>query len=395
MPDSSPSPLPEGRGHPQAYPIGDDVATPSLTGEILRQIDKNGPLDFAAFMELALYEPTLGYYARHTRQIGRHGDFFTSVNVGPVFGRLLCFQFMEMRKHLGDPADFTLVEQGANDGRLMADILSAWEGPMPRVLIVEPLENLRVMQRETLTRWSGYVSQVTHESELPEFRGVFFANELLDAFPVRLFARENGHWNERRVAFDGDRFIFCQTPLDKPPPFVSRVPEEAPQFVAEDCPSMQPWMNTVAGKLNCGWMLLVDYGHPAAVRYHPARAEGTLAAYRGHRRQDDPLGDPGSQDLTSHVDFTAVAEAADKAGLQIAGFTDQHHALTALAAHVFPAMREEKISSHAEREMRALRQLLHPESMGTSFKFLAFSKNTGSSLTAFEFARDARRELFA
>jgi SAM-dependent MidA family methyltransferase len=142
-------------------------------------------------------------------------------------------------------------------------------------------------------------------------------------------------------------------------------------------------------------MLIVDYGHPAAVRHHSARATGTLAVYHAHQRMDDPLDDPGSRGLTAHVDFTAAARAAEAAGLQLAGFSDQHHALAALAARVFPAMPSDKLSPDAEREMRGLRQLLHPESMGTSFKFLALAKNAAGSLTSFQFARDPRRELFA
>jgi SAM-dependent MidA family methyltransferase len=154
-------------------------------------------------------------------------------------------------------------------------------------------------------------------------------------------------------------------------------------------------MRTVAGKLTRGWILLIDYGHPASVRHHPSRAAGSLAAYRAHQRMDDPLADPGSQDLTAHVDFTAVARIAEAAGLQLAGFTDQHHAMTALAAVTFPAMPQDQLSAAAAREMRGLRQLLHPESMGTAFKFLALAKNVPGRLTAFQFARDPHGELFA
>jgi SAM-dependent MidA family methyltransferase len=154
-------------------------------------------------------------------------------------------------------------------------------------------------------------------------------------------------------------------------------------------------MQTIAGKLRRGWVFLIDYGQPAFARYHPARANGTLAAYRNHQRMDDPLAEPGHQDLTAHVDFTAVAEAGEDSGLRLRGFTDQHHALAALAARTFPPMAEEKLPPDAAREMRALRQLLHPESMGTSFKFLALAKGTDAPLAAFAFARDPRRELFA
>lgn len=343
-------------------------------------------------MAVALYHPQGGYYASDTNRTGRRGDFFTSVSVGPVFGKLLAAQFLEMRALLGNPADFTLVEQGANDGQLLADILAAWQEPLPRIIVVEPLEQRRVVQRQTLAPWIDRVRHVAHEDELPGFTGVFFANELLDAFPVKLLVRQNGRWLERRVGREEGRFVFVDAPFTGEPPAVA---EYIPRFATEICPALGPWMRAIAGQLQRGWMLLVDYGHPAAARYHPARAAGTLASFREHRRTDDPLASPGHQDLTAHVDFTAVARVAEAAGLQLAGFTDQHHALTALAGKVFPAMPGESLAPAAAREMRALRQLLHPESMGTSFKFLALAKNTAADLSAFLFARDARHELYS
>jgi len=356
------------------------------------RIAARGPVGFDEFMAAALYDPQGGYYASVEPRTGKHGDFFTNVSVGPVFGKLLAAQFIEMRGLLGDPEDFTIVEQGANDGQLLADILRAWEGSLPRVIVVEPLANLRARQEKTLAPWLERVTHVTHESDLPRFTGVIYANELLDAFPVKLLVRERGLWRERRVGHDGEKFIFVEAPYSGAVP---PVPEEIPHFATEICPSLASWMETIAAKLERGWMLLVDYGHPAIARYHPARACGTLAAYCKHERMNDPLAEPGSRDLTAHVDFTAAARAAQASGLSLAGFTDQHHALTALAEKVFHPVPDRALSEEAAREMRALRQLLHPESMGTSFKFLALAKNSDAPLRAFRFARDAQSELFA
>lgn len=343
-------------------------------------------------MAVALYHPRGGYYASERNRTGKRGDFFTNVSVGPVFGKLLAAQFLEMRDLLGRPEDFTLVEQGANDGQLMADILAAWKGPMPRVIIVEPLAHLRALQKEALAPWSAQLAHVAGEAEIPEFSGVFFANELLDAFPVKLLVRDEERWLERRVGMNDGRFVFTEVPFQGKTPAVAG---GIPRFATEICPSLDPWIRTVAGRMVSGWILIVDYGHPSAVRHHPARSAGSLAAYRAHRRMDDPLDDPGSQDLTSHVDFTAVALAAEEAGLRLAGFTDQHHALAALAAKVFPSMPAGKLPPEAEHEMRALRQLLHPESMGTSFKFLVLGKKVDGPLASFQFARDPRTELFS
>lgn len=366
---------------------------PDGPAEVLRRrIADAGPVGFDEFMAVALYHPHGGYYACGEPRTGKHGDFFTSVSVGPVFGRLLAAQFAEMWDALGRPDDFTLVEQGASDGQLMADILSAWTAPAPRAVLVEPLPSLRALQQQTLAPWSDRLSHVAHEDDLPPFTGVFFANELLDAFPVKLLARNGGAWREWRVGLDGEKFVFVETPaLDPALP----VPPGEGRFAAEVRPSLDPWMRTVAEKLRRGWLLIVDYGYPESARYHPSRAAGTLAAYRDHARQDDPLAWPGAQDLTAHVDFTDVARAAERAGLQLAGFADQHHALTALAAIAFPPMASAPLGPEAAKDMRALRQLLHPESMGTQFQFLALAKNACAPLAAFRFARDARRELFS
>lgn len=359
-----------------------------------RRINERGPIGFDEFMACALYHPHGGYYASMESRTGKRGDFFTSVSVGPVFGKLLAAQFVEMREALGQPEDFTIVEQGANDGQLMADILRAWPSATPRIVIIEPLPNLRELQRKTLAAWSQCLTHVAHESELPAFTGVFFANELLDAFPVKILVREYGVWFERRVNYENGRFVFVDVPFAGGSVDLPAIPASPARFVIETSPSLTPWMQTVAGKLLRGWLLLVDYGYPASVRHHPARAGGTLAAYRNHQRQEDPLAAPGTQDLTAHVDFTAVARAAEIAGLALSGFTDQHHALTALAASAFPPMATAPLDKESAKEMRALRQLLHPESMGTAFKFFALRKGTGDAPTAFRFARDPRRELF-
>jgi len=377
--------------------------SPGLDAILRARLATRGRMPFDEFMAAALYESGHGYYAAGETRTGRRGDFFTSVSVGPVFGRLLAAQFGEMRDILGCPEDFTIVEQGANDGQLMADILTALERTHPewqgQAIIVEPLDRLRATQQQTLTPWRERVRWVAHEAELPCFTGVFFANELLDAFPVKLFIHHDGAWFEKCVVDEGDRFSFVEVPtgdaaaaagLNSAP-----LPEEGEPFETEWRPALRGWMQTVAEKLVRGWALLADYGHPARERFRPERANGTLTAYRAHTRSEDPLAHPGAQDLTAHVDFTELARLAEEAGLSLAGFTDQHHALTALAARVFPSMPAAKLSTEEEREMRALRQLLHPETMGRAFKFIAFSRGAGDKPAAFEFARDARKELFS
>lgn len=359
-------------------------------------------MGFDEFMASALYDSQGGYYAAEKSRTGRQGDFLTSVSVGPVFGRLLAAQFAQMWRALGEPEDFTLVEQGANDGQLMEDILAACErdaaGWRPAAVIVEPLSTRRAAQEQTLRPRLAQVRWVSREGDLPAFTGAFFANELLDAFPVKLLTRLDGVWMERRVGHDGTNFVFIEEPIaDANLLAIAQalpIPENIIRFDTEWCPSLSGWMHAVAKKLQRGWMFLADYGHPAFARFHPARSGGSLAARSNHEHRDNPLDAPGTQDLTAHVDFTAVARAGAEAGLQPAGFTDQHHALAALAAEVFPPMATTPLDSAALAEMRSLRLLLHPESMGTSFKFLALSKNAPHPLSAFRFARNAQTELF-
>ncbi len=376
---------------------------PNPVAEALRRrIAEAGSIGFDAFMAAALYDSQDGYYAKEISRTGKHGDFFTSVSLGPIFGRLLAAQFAQMWEALGKPKDFTLVEQGANDGRLLDDILTAFEHDnfeyRPTAFLVEPLPKRRQAQEKTLQRWAPRVRWVSHEMDLPKFTGIFFANELLDAFPVQLLTRRDDDWYERRVGHDGEKFVFIETLLTdsarRRAAQALPISAECARFDTEICPSLAGWMRTMASKLQRGWMLLVDYGHPASARYHPARANGSLAAYCHHTRRENPLDAPGEQDLTTHVDFTAVAHAGEEAGLQLVGFTDQHHALAALVEKVFPPMAAAPLDPDAAKEMRALRQLLHPESMGTSFKFLAFSQGIATPLTTFRFARDTRSELF-
>ncbi|MFM8886090.1 MAG: SAM-dependent methyltransferase [Chthoniobacterales bacterium] len=213
--------------------------SPGLEAELRARIDQAGPIGFDEFMAAALYDPRHGYYASGKSRTGKGGDFFTSVSVGPVFGKLLAAQFLEMRAHLGNPENFTLVEQGANDGQLLADILAAWTGPLPRVIVIEPIETLRAVQRKTLARWSTCVSHVAQESELAEFEGVFFANELLDAFPVKIFVRESGCWFERRVGTEGGRFVFVETLANETPVFATHVADSIPRIVREVLPSLE------------------------------------------------------------------------------------------------------------------------------------------------------------
>lgn len=347
----------------------------SLT-EILRaEIAANGPMLFRDFMARALYDPQHGYYASGRARIGRKGDYFTSVSVGPLFGALLARQFAEVWEKLGRPADFTLIEQGAHDGTLASDVLGALPTEMPhRLTIIEPLAHWRTLQQAKL---AGHeVRWVDSVETLEPFTGVHYSNELPDAFPVHLLHRTADGWRERAVSLEGDRFVFIDVPLSNES-LAAPSPEASE---AEVNLGALDWIRGLAAKLSRGAVFVIDYGYTQA----EPPTQGTLEAIAGHRRVD-PLATPGEADITAHVDFSALAAATD---LDVLGFTDQHHFLVALSRLHFA-----EGTPPAPRDARAFQTLAHPTMLGRAFKTLSLGRGVKTPLTGFAFARDPWQQL--
>ena len=372
-------------------PTGDQA----LSDFIRQTIRRDGPVTFAWFMEQALYHPELGYYSSGRCQVGRRGDYFTNVSVGPLFGKMLAAQFAEMWEVLGRPDDFAIVEQGAHSGDFARDVLETLRERQPnffatlRYFVVEPFPVLEARQREALRAFSGKVSWWKSLEEMPRFSGVHFSNELLDSMPVRLVAREeNGEWQERLVAEAGEGFQFVTRPitdqelrerLAKLPPAGRTAYETEISLAALD------WIEGVAARLQRGFVLAIDYGFCRSEFFAPERRLGTLQGYAAHRPVSSPLDQIGQADIASHLEWTSLAERAEQCRLTIAGFTDQHHFRTGMLSVVEPA----------EDQRRALQTLMHPEFLGTRFQYLALSKDVPSAaLTGFRFARDARKALW-
>jgi SAM-dependent MidA family methyltransferase len=346
-------------------------------------------------MEQALYHPEFGYYSSGRGQIGRRGDYFTNVSVGPLFGRMLAAQFAEMWKIMGRPGDFTIIEQGAHHGDFAKDVLEAVRESSPdfffalRYWVVEPFPVLEARQREVLAEFMDKLGWRKSVSELEPFSGVHFSNELLDALPVHLVSREgNEDWKERLVERDGDGFVFVTGTItdDKLRRHLEKVPRSGNgPYETEVNLAALDWVESVAQKLTRGFVLAVDYGYPRAEFYAPERAMGTLQCRAGHRIVTSPLVEVGRADVTAHVDWTSIAERAEESGLTLNGFTDQHHFITGLLARLAPR----------ESERRALQTLLHPELLGTRFQFLSLRKNVPEhQLSGFRFARAARGALW-
>jgi len=371
-----------------------DPGNPDLVHLIRDEIRRGGSVTFAWFMEQALYHPEFGYYSSGQCQIGRRGDYFTNVSVGPFFGRMLAAQFAEMWEILGRPDDFTIVEQGAHHGDFARDVLETLRDRRPdcfsavRYSVVEPFRILRARQEEALREFSGKMSWWESLDELPKFSGVHFSNELLDSMPVRLITREGeGEWQERLVAETGEDFQLVSRPISDEK-LCARLPDLPPAgrgtYNTEINLAVLDWVVRVAAKLQRGFVLAVDYGFSRAEFFAPERTSGTLQGYAGHRAVSSPLHDIGRTDIASHVEWTSVAERAEACSLKIVGFTDQHHFLTGMLSLVSPR----------EDERRALQTLLHPEFLGTRFQYLALGRNVPSTeLNGFRFARDPRKAL--
>jgi SAM-dependent MidA family methyltransferase len=390
----------------------------ALTDFIRRTIRRDGPVTFEWFMEQALYHPELGYYSSGRCAIGRRGDYFTNVSVGPLFGRLLAAQFVEMWEALGQPDNFAIVEQGAHHGEFARDVLAAARERAPaffsalRYQIIEPFPILRERQRDALRDFNYKLTWRESLADLEPFCGVHFSNELLDAMPVHLLSRapegrasarpglaaaspSDQDWEERCVVESGDGFGFVTVPitnthlrlhLETIPRYLNEPYETEVNLAALN------WIAGLAQKLIRGYVVAVDYGYARDEYYAPERRSGTLQCFAQHHINPSPLTDVGEADITAHIDWTSVASSAEKHGLAVAGFTDQHHFVTGVATGLMP----ELFDVHSDPgSRRALQTLLHPELLGTTFQFLALTKRVtpDSQLSGFKFARDTRAVL--
>jgi SAM-dependent MidA family methyltransferase len=376
--------------------------------EIIRgEIRVSGPMRFDRFMEMALYHSTGGYYAQigKRHQTGRSGDFFTSVSVGPLFGRLLARQFFQMWQVLGAPAPFGIVEQGAHEGRLACDILEWCRAEAPefskaiRYGIVEPSLSARVVQQK-LAEQTGVAASLAWFDRPASLRGwpvgIFFSNELVDAFPVRAITCHSGQWREKRVTMN-ESGAFVWTTEDIGDRDLIQAVERLSLplmegYATEINLSARRWMKEVASAVRQGYVLTLDYGFPASAYYAPFRAGGTLTAYLNHRRSEEVLTEPGSRDITAHVDFTALTRAGEEAGLATLGLVDQQRFLMGIARDELAERPGPR--THIQENLRAWNTLTHPEYLGARFHALVQSRNAPAHLDGLLFARPAAHAEF-
>ena len=378
--------------------LNSQTGNPALVEFIRSQIQREGPQSFAWFMQQALYHPEQGYYSSGRAEIGRGGDYFTNVSVGPLFGELVAAQFSEAWELLGKIDNFVILEQGAHHGEFARDVLESLQQRFPeffstlRYRIVEPFPRLQDRQSQTLQQFGDRVQWRRSLDKLEPFVGVHFSNELLDSMPVYLLVATDNGWQEKFVAIDGDTFIFVNQPIVEPAlkEFVANAPRLSPGHEIEISLATRDWIDHVAAKVQRGFVLVFDYGFSREDFYDPQLQNGTLQVRTRHQRLKSPFEDIGNADITSHVNWTSLAEHAEEHGFQLAGFADQHHFLTGIISES-PSLFE-KADTKAKR---ALKTLLHPEMLGRSFQVLGLKKDVDLALrlSGFKFGREPRRSL--
>jgi SAM-dependent MidA family methyltransferase len=339
-----------------------------------------GRIPFSRYMDLALYAPGLGYYAAGATKLGAEGDFVTAPEMTPLFGKALATQVAAV---LAATRGREIVELGGGSGRLAADLLVALaeRDALPSgYAILEPSPDLARRQRDTLARVApAHFERLSWIGALPEsIDGALIANEVLDAVPVSIVARRNDAWLERAVTWDDARraFTWADRPADTRLAAIAaaRFPPHG-DYTSEINMPAEALVGDIGRRMTAGAALFIDYGFPAAEYYHPQREEGTLMCHYRHRAHGDPFGWPGLTDITAHVDFTAMAQAGERAGLAVAGFTALAPfligcgILDALAATGAPG------SVAYIRAAAATQKLLAPSEMGELFKVLALAKS--------------------
>jgi SAM-dependent MidA family methyltransferase len=369
------------------------AASAALTRLIATEIAAAGGwISFARYMELALYAPGLGYYSGGSRKFGVEGDFLTAPELTPIFGRALARQVAQVLA----ASSPRVIEAGAGSGRLAADLLPALAalGCAPeRYQILELSGELRARQQATLAEKAPeFADRIEWLDELPQrFSGCLICIEVLDALPTHAlrWSDESSQPGvlERGVVLAGGRLAFAERPASGALLEAALALPVAAPYRGEISLAARSWISELAGRLEQGAMLLIDYGLPRHELYHPERDGSSLRCHYRHRVHDDPLWFPGLSDITSHVDFTAVAEAAFDAGLEILGYISQANFLINCGiGDLLAGGRVGDDGTVAATDLRArgaVNVLISPNEMGELFKVIALGRGVPGPLLGF------------
>jgi SAM-dependent MidA family methyltransferase len=352
----------------------DDLARHQQLCALIRTliVEQGGRIPFSQYMHSALYTPGLGFYSADHSPVGKTGHFITAPEISDHFGRCLAKQCQQVLSALegGD-----ILEFGAGNGTLAAQLLVALEAEncLPRhYYILEVSATLRAEQQQTLrTQCPALAARVHWLDRLPEpgFKGLILANEVLDAMPVALIIKSAQGLEQAAVSLEDDHFVWSQMPLDFTPP--SEFEHLNPPYITEYNLYAHDWIASLSAILSAGAVFLIDYGFTRAEYYHPDRAQGTLMCHYQHHSHSDPLILTGLQDITAHVDFSLIAEAAKQHGFAVTGFAPQAWFLLSLGITDF---------ARDLNETAAIKRLTAPQEMGELFKVIALCKDLPSDL---------------
>ncbi len=361
------------------YP--NSYALQKIIGDRLATTPENR-ITFAEYMNLVLYHPQYGYYSSGIVEIGSTGDFFTSSSLGEDFGQLLASQWWDIWQTMNCTVPFSIVEMGGGNGRTAYDILKYLQTFYPdfsqviEYILIEESPELIQVQQETLKSLEEINITWKTWQEIPDDSvvGCFFSNELVDAFPVHLVSVKNSKLQEIYLTREEEKIIETYGEISTPKlqdyfDFVEidLLTKDYPEdYRTEVNLAALDWLSTVANKLHKGYIFTIDYGYPASKYYHPQRYEGTLKCYYQHRHHNNPYVNLGYQDITAHVDFTALEKQGELCGLEKIGFTQQGMLLMALGL----GDRLNQLSSgkydiqEVFRRRDALHQLIDPTGLG-------------------------------
>ena len=388
----------------QSNPLNIDPALPVPEQDALLQSERlvvrikdlikeqGGMIGFEQYMTTVLYEPGLGYYSAGSRKFGAEGDFVTAPEISPLFSQCLAYQCGQILDELGSGS---ILELGAGTGVMARDLLLELEklDLLPEsYFILEVSADLKQRQQELLNQSIPHIMErVVWLDSLPEksFAGLILANEILDALAVRRFKKTSGTFKEMKVGLINDEFTWVEgdanTELEKELiQLENKLPESLPEnYISEINTDLEKWISGLEKILQRGVMLFIDYGYSTSDYYHPDRIDGSLLCHYRHRVHADPFFYPGLQDITTSVNFTAVAECADATGLHVNGYTNQAYFLFGCGLeNLLANMTSLDIKSQTETAQQ-IRKLTMPEEMGERFKIIALTKDYDQTLIGF------------
>ncbi|HSH22223.1 MAG TPA: SAM-dependent methyltransferase [Candidatus Caenarcaniphilales bacterium] len=347
---------------------------PELVAALRREIERDGPITFARFMQRALYEPGLGYYATSGTRPTRQGDFLTAPELHPLFGHAVAHQIDEMWQRLDESDEFVVREYGAGSGALALAVLEELARMRSRLLERVRYEPIEVADRSSAIRdrlsAAGFGRVVEAPSVGQRFVGCVLANEFLDALPVHRVVQRDGELRELYVEWRDGRFAETEGRLSTPELaawFAERGIELADGQRAEANLALTGWIGEVAAALEAGYVLAIDYGAEPAALFAPSRASGTIRAFRGQRVSGDPYGGVGEQDVTAHVDLDALRRSAVDAGMDVLGTTTQAEFLIGCGLEQLMAAEQQSLPEEWQPRLllrAAVGRLLDPRQMG-------------------------------